>query len=366
MSNREGKISTQRNEREYFNLFLDKLYQIANKPVKLMEVCGTHTMAIGRAGIRKVLPPGLELISGPGCPVCVTADADIDTFIEFAKDRQVVLATYGDMMHVPGSNGSLAELKAQGADVRVVYSVLDALDFARAETNREVIFLGVGFETTAPSTAYAVKIARRGGLKNFSIYNLHKTIPEALRALLDDTATKIDGFILPGHVSIIIGEKPYNFIAAEYGIAGAIAGFEPPQVMAGILKLVRDINKGRPTISNLYQKVVCPEGNIHAQRLLDEVFIRTDAEWRGLGIIPGSGFRLKDEYKCFDAAVKFKIERKAVNSSKSCRCGEILKGLIKPNECPLFKKSCTPERPVGPCMVSSEGTCAAYYLYSSF
>lgn len=350
-------------EKTYFQLMADKLLQVVHRPVKIMEVCGTHTMAIGKAGIRGILPTEVELLSGPGCPVCVTADADIDAFMRLARDNNITLVTYGDMMRVPGSDGSLSELKALGADIRIVYSALEALEFARCEPDKEVVFLGVGFETTAPATAHAVKAAEQEGLSNFSIFNLHKTVPKALEVLLDDDTTAIDGFILPGHVSVIIGERPYAFLAEKYGAAGVISGFEPPEIMAAILKLVKDINAGEPAISNLYRTVVRPEGNTHAQKLLEEVFSAADAEWRGLGIIPGSGLELKREYDRFDAVRKFGIERKSVKLHPGCRCGEILKGTVKPYECPIFGKRCTPDNPVGPCMVSSEGTCAAYYLY---
>ncbi|MCL6471803.1 MAG: hydrogenase formation protein HypD [Firmicutes bacterium] len=354
---------TKLDKKRYFQLLTEKLHEVAARPVKLMEVCGTHTMAIGKAGIRGVLPQQVELISGPGCPVCVTADADIDAFMQLAEDNRVTIATYGDMMRVPGTKGSLAELKARGADIRLVYSALEALSFARAEPSREIVFLGVGFETTAPATAHAVKVAKQEGLANFSIYNLHKTVPEALRVLVQDKATSIDGFILPGHVSVIIGEAPYQFLAEEFGAVGAIAGFEPPEIMVAVLKLVKDINAGKPVITNLYRKVVRSEGNIVAQRLLDEVFKKSSAEWRGLGVIPGSGLALREEFEQFDAARKFAVERRSVKFHSGCRCGEILKGVIKPKQCALFGRRCTPDNPVGPCMVSSEGTCAAYYLY---
>lgn len=356
-------MTSNNNNKKYFHRMVEKLRQVVARPVKLMEVCGTHTMAIGKAGIRGVLPQEVELLSGPGCPVCVTADSDIDAFMRLAKNERVILATYGDMIRVPGTEGSLAGLKAQGADVRVVYSALEALDFARVEKGREVVFLGVGFETTAPATAHAIKTAKEENLPNFSIYNLHKTVPEALRVLLDDETTKIDGFILPGHVSVIIGEAPYAFLAQEYGIAGAIAGFEPPEIMAAILKLVKDINVKTPVISNLYRKAVRAEGNVVAQQLLREIFAPADAEWRGLGVIPGSGLALSKDYERFDAVQKFGVEKIQVKLHPGCRCGEILKGIIKPRQCPLFAKRCTPENPVGPCMVSSEGTCAAYFLY---
>lgn len=350
----------------YFREFKDRLWQLAaglEPPVRIMEVCGTHTMAIGKSGIRQILPASLELISGPGCPVCVTADGDIDAFMRLAGEEGVVLATYGDMMKVPGTKGSLAELKAQGADIRVVYSALEALDMARLEPSKEIVFLGVGFETTAPATAHAILVAAKEGLNNFSIFGFHKTVPEALKVLLDDKETQIDGFILPGHVSVILGERPYEFVARNYGVSGAIAGFEPPEIMAALVSIVKDIIAGQAKVSNLYRHIVKPEGNLVAQKLLAQVFEPADAEWRGIGVIPGSGLELKPEYAQFNAARKFNIERKSVKLFPGCRCGDILKGAIKPHACPLFGKRCTPERPVGPCMVSSEGTCAAYYLY---
>lgn len=350
--------------KKYFRLMVERLREISKRPIKLMEVCGTHTMAIGKSGIRTVLPAEIEFVSGPGCPVCVTADSDIDAFMELAGERRVTLVTYGDMMRVPGSAGSLAELKAEGADIRVAYSSLEALAFARGEPQKEIVFLGVGFETTAPATAHAVKSAVAEGLPNFSVYNLHKTVPLAIRALLAGDGVQIDGLILPGHVSVIIGETPYAFIAAEFGVSGAIAGFEPPEIMAAIVRLAGDINAGKPRISNIYTKAVEPEGNLVAQGMLDEVFAPGDAEWRGLGVIPGSGLEFREGFASFDAAKRFSIERREVRLDRGCSCGEILKGMIKPSDCPLFGSRCTPERPVGPCMVSSEGTCAAYYLYN--
>lgn len=349
--------------KKYFDLLTVKLHEIIKRPVKLMEVCGTHTVAIGKAGIRKILPKEVELISGPGCPVCVTSDTDIDAYMRLAEEKNVVLATYGDMMRVPGSKGNLADLKANGADIRVVYSALEALEFARNEKAKEVVFLGVGFETTTPAAAHAIYVAKREGLKNFSVFNLHKTVPEALKVLLDDENTKIDGFILPGHVSIIIGEKPYQMIAKNYATSGVIVGFEPPEIMAGIVKLVQDIQAQTPSITNLYKEVVRPEGNITAQKLVADVFIPCDAEWRGIGIIPGSGLTIREQYADYDADKKFGIIRQPVELRTGCSCGDILKGTIKPHACVLFGKHCTPENPIGPCMVSSEGTCAAYYLY---
>ena len=353
---------TKAEHKKYFRLLTEKLHHIVKQPIRLMEVCGTHTMSIGKAGIRKVLPPEIELISGPGCPVCVTPDIEIDAFIRLAQ-QDVIITTYGDMMRVPGSTGSLSELKGQGADIRVVYSALEALQLARQHKDREVVFLGVGFETTAPATAHALKVAKQQGLNNFSVFNMHKTVPQVLELLLLDKATKIDGFILPGHVSIILGEKPYQFIAEKYGVSGVIVGFEPPEIMSGIVKLVQQVQAGKPGITNLHPHVVKPEGNVAAQQLIAEVFEPTDAQWRGIGQIAGSGLQLRAEYAAFDAEKKFNVERIPVKLYPGCSCGDVLKGTLKPQGCPLFAKKCTPEKPVGPCMVSSEGTCAAYYLY---
>lgn len=347
-----------------FSDSIEMLNRIADSPVKLMEVCGTHTMAIGKAGIRGILPQNVDLVSGPGCPVCVTADTDIDAFMELAQGEDIVLTTYGDMMRVPGSNGSLSDIKARGADIRVVYSVAEALAIVNTEKSKQVVFLGVGFETTAPATAHAVKVAMNENIENFSVFNLHKTVPEALEVLLDDDTSSIDGFVLPGHVSVILGERPYAFIPEKYGIPGVITGFEPPEIMMAIVKLVQDIKAGTPQISNLYRQVVRPEGNTVAQTLIKEVFEPYDAEWRGLGIILKSGLKLRNKYKQFDAGQRFNIERREIKLRKGCSCGSVLKGVKKPEQCKLFATSCTPENPIGPCMVSSEGTCAAYYLYS--
>ncbi len=350
-------------KRKYFRLFRDELERIAVRPVRLMEVCGTHTMAIGRAGLRQVLPPQISLVSGPGCPVCVTADADIDSFLGLAKERRVTVATFGDMMRVPGNEGSLADFRAAGADIRVVYSPLEALELARSNPGQEIVFLGIGFETSAPGTAQAIIRAGREGLKNFSVYNLHKTVPQALQVLLDDPGQALDAFILPGHVSAIIGEAPYRFMPEKYGVGGAIAGFEPTDILAAIARLVKDINSGCPRITNLYGQVVRPGGNTAAQQILAETFEPCDADWRGLGMIPGSGLKLRPRYAGFDAALKFGVSRAPAKVRAGCRCGEVLKGILRPVACPLFGRTCTPEHPVGPCMVSSEGTCAAYYLY---
>lgn len=350
-------------EREYFSRLAEQLRRTVRRPVKIMEVCGTHTMAIAAAGIRQILPPEVELVSGPGCPVCVTADVDIDAFLRLAVREDVTVATYGDMLRVPGTEGSLADMRARGGQVQVVYSATEALQLARENPGREVVFLAVGFETTAPATAHALTVAQAEKISNFSIFNLHKTVPPALRALLADEETAVDGFILPGHVSAIIGEEPYRFVAEEFGRPGVIAGFEPVEIMAALVQLVTLLNRGEARIINLYRHVVRPEGNRTALALLERVFQPDSAIWRGLGEIPDSGLKLRDELSLYDAELKFGVTRKPVAKRTACRCGDILKGLIKPSACPLFARGCTPERPQGPCMVSAEGTCAAYYHY---
>lgn len=325
-----------------------------------MEVCGTHTMAIARYGLRELLPPGLRLVSGPGCPVCVTAIGDLDRVVAVARLPQVTLATFGDLVRVPASRTSLAGERAAGADVRVVYSPRDAVEIAAREADREVVFAGIGFETTAPTVGAALLEARSRGLANFSVFSLHKTMPLPLRALLDLGETPIAGFILPGHVSVITGTDCFQFLAREYGVAGVVAGFEAHDVLLALLMLAR---QPEPTIEIEYTRAVRPEGNVVAQRLLEEVFEPSDADWRGLGVIPGSGLRLRATFADFDAAVRFDVEPDETREPPGCRCGEVLRGVIDPAECALFGRRCTPQDPVGACMVSSEGACAARYRY---
>ncbi len=328
-----------------------------------MEVCGTHTMAIARYGIRQLLPEGIRLVSGPGCPVCVTPNGYLDRAIALARLPEITVATFGDMLRVPGSESSLEREKAQGHDVRVVYSPRDAVAIALNEPDRQVVFLGVGFETTAPTVAAAILEAQRTGVRNFCVLCAHKTMPQAMRALVANGRVGLDGFICPGHVSAIIGAEPYRFLAAEFGKACVITGFEPVDILQGLLMLVRQVRSGKPAVEIQYSRVVRPEGNPKAQAILAEVFEPCDAEWRGLGWIPGSGLRIRDEYVDFDAARRFPLEIPPPKEPQGCRCGEVLQGLVEPDECPLFGGGCTPERPVGACMVSSEGRCAAYYRY---
>jgi len=339
--------------------------RITSRSLNLMEVCGTHTVAIFRHGIRQLLPPPLSMLSGPGCPVCVTTNADIDKAIALAEQTGVTLATFGDMMKVPGSYQSLQQVKADGSDVRVVYSPRDAVCMARDNPRRPVVFLAVGFETTAPTIAAALLEAEALGLKNFYLISVHKLIPPAMRALLTAGEVRIDGFICPGHVSVVIGSQPYQFIPQQYGVPCVITGFEPLDVLQGIEMLLRQIAEGRAEVEIQYRRGVRPEGNPLARELVSRVFETSDADWRGLGCIPGSGLKLRPEYKRFDAEEAFAIKPPPAKEHKGCLCGDILRGVKTPPECPLFAKACTPERPVGPCMVSSEGTCAGWYQYGS-
>ncbi len=339
--------------------------RITSRSLNLMEVCGTHTVAIFRHGIRQLLPPPLSMLSGPGCPVCVTTNADIDKAIALAEQPGVTLATFGDMMKVPGSYQSLQQVKADGSDVRVVYSPRDAVCMARDNPRRPVVFLAVGFETTAPTIAAALLEAEALGLKNFYLISVHKLIPPAMRALLTAGEVRIDGFICPGHVSVVIGSQPYQFIPQQYGVPCVITGFEPLDILQGIEMLLRQIADGRAEVEIQYRRGVRPEGNPLARELVSRVFETSDADWRGLGCIPGSGLKLRPEYKRFDAEEAFAISPPPAKEHKGCLCGDILRGVKTPPECPLFAKACTPERPVGPCMVSSEGTCAGWYQYGS-
>jgi hydrogenase expression/formation protein HypD len=335
-------------------------------PMTVMEVCGTHTMAIARFGIRHLLPPQIRLISGPGCPVCVTAQQDVDAFIAVAKQPGVILATFGDMLRVPGSGSSLEAERARGADVRMVYSPTDALDIARRNPEREVVFLGVGFETTAPAVALTVASAAAEGLRSFTVFCVHKLIPPALVALLSGQAPKVDAFLLPGHVSVVIGTRAYEPVAREFRAACVVSGFEPTDILQSILMLVRQIKGGRAEVGNQYTRAVREAGNAPALEALRSVMEPCDACWRGLGQIPMSGLRLRPEYAAHDARVRFHIsEAMSAAEPEGCLCGEVLKGRAEPADCSLFGTQCTPAAPVGPCMVSSEGTCAAWYDYGT-
>lgn len=345
---------------------VDEIHRIATEPCTLMEVCGTHTMAIAKNGLRELMPDTIKLLSGPGCPVCVTANSDIDHAIEIARQPNVVLTTFGDMMKVPGSYSSLSREKAEGRDVRIVYSPLDSLTIAEREPDKHVVFLGVGFETTAPTVALTIREAARRGLTNWSALSLHKTVPGALAALVNDPEVKVTGLILPGHVSTIIGTAPYEFLATEYGVPGVIAGFEPVDVLQGVWMLTKQLAEGRAEVEIAYGRGVDASGNPAAIAAIEHTFEPSDTEWRGLGIIPGTGLALRAEYADYDARFRVPVTVPEPREIKGCQCGDVLRGVVLPFDCKLFGKGCTPEHPVGPCMVSSEGSCAAYYRYTDY
>jgi hydrogenase expression/formation protein HypD len=334
---------------------------------KLMEVCGGHTHSIYKYGIDDLLPENVELVHGPGCPVCVIPMGRVDDGIAIAHEPDVTFACFGDMLRVPGSEGTLLDAKAQGADVRMVYSPLDALRIAREHPQREVVFFAIGFETTAPSTALTLKRAKAEGVENFSVVCNHVTIVPPLRALLESPDLRLDGFIGPGHVSTVVGARPFEFIPARYGKPIVISGFEPLDVLQAVLMLLRQLGEQRCEVENQYARVVPYDGNARALETMAEVFaLRPHFEWRGLGFISQSGLRLSDAYADFDAERRFTTPGVRVADPKACQCGEVLKGVIKPWECKVFGTACTPERPIGTCMVSSEGACAAYYNFGRF
>lgn len=349
-----------------------------NAPIVLMEVCGTHTVAIRRTGLRSLLPERVRLVSGPGCPVCVTSQGTVDALVGLARRAGVTVATFGDMVRVPGSESSLEEEKARGARVAVVYSVLEALDLARRLVRHSpggdgggegtVVFAAVGFETTAPGTAVALQTARREGLENFVALSAHKWIVPAMEALLAGGEVRIDGFLCPGHVSVIIGSRAYEPLAARHKRPCVVAGFTAEQVLAGVAAILRQLVAGEARVENVYPQAVRPEGNPEALRRIEEVFERNDAEWRGLGRISGSGMALRTEYAGFDAVRRLDLAwppKETAADAHGCRCGDVLRGALQPHECPLFGRRCTPAHPVGPCMVSREGSCQAEYRYGS-
>ena len=339
-----------------------RITRTSRKPVRFMEVCGTHTVAIFRSGIRSLLPETISLLSGPGCPVCVTAQQEIDAFIALAREPDTIVATFGDLIRVPGSGSSLQQEKADGADVRIVYSTVDAVDLARDNPDKRVVFLGVGFETTAPTVAAAILAAHRQKLGNFSVVSAHKTVPPALEALAGGKIN-IDGFLLPGHVSVIIGLDAYQPFFDAHRVPCVVAGFEPIDLLESIAMLVDQVESERPALTNGYPRAVSPAGNPKAVAVMNEVFQVADAEWRGIGTIPDSGLAIRDAYAAYDAVNVFGIRLKPVPEPKGCACGDILTGVKTPPQCPLYRRVCNPMAPVGPCMVSSEGTCAAYYRY---
>ncbi len=342
---------------------VDLIKKVSKKDIRLMEVCGTHTMAIFRSGIGTVLPENISLLSGPGCPVCVTSRNEIDAFIALSRKENTIVATFGDLMRVPGTGSALQKERAQGRDIRMVYSTFDALEIARENPRKKIVFLGVGFETTAPTVAAAIISAKEMGIDNFFVFSAHKLIPPALNTLMEAFTARVDGFILPGHVSLIIGEKAYLPFFETYHIPSIIAGFEPVDILQAIYTLVRQIETNEPKLENGYQRAVTYGGNKKAQKIMQTVFETVDAQWRGLGNIPMSGLKVREEFSVFDACRIFEISIPHSEEQTGCACGEILTGLKTPPDCPLYKQRCTPLYPVGPCMVSSEGTCAAYYRY---
>ena len=351
-------------DKEICQNFIKKIFDIHKKEIRLMEVCGTHTMSIARNGIKQLLPEKVILLSGPGCPVCVTSQQEIDKFIKLCQFKDVIITTFGDLMRVPGTESSLLKERADGADVRIVYSTLDCLKIAEKNPDKEVVFLGVGFETTAPTIASAIIAANKKGLKNFSVISTHKLVPPALTALLENDEVNVDGFICPGHASVIIGGKAYVPIIKNYHVPCVVAGFEPVDMLQAIYMLVHQIEHGETKIEIAYKRVVNFEGNSKAREVMYKVFEPYDALWRGIGIIPISGLKIKQEFQNFNAENKFDLFVKEAPEPEGCSCGEILCGTKTPIDCPLFGNICTPDDPVGPCMVSTEGTCAAYFKYN--
>jgi hydrogenase expression/formation protein HypD len=340
------------------------LYVERRRPLRIMEVCGGHTHSIFRYGIEGMLPESIELVHGPGCPVCVLPMGRVDDCVAIAERPGVILATFGDAIRVPGSRKSLAQAKAGGADVRVVYSPVDALALACAQRAREVVFFGLGFETTMPSTALTILQAAREGVDNFSVFCNHITIVPTIKAILESPDQQLDGFLGPGHVSTVIGTAPYEFVARHYGKPVVVSGFEPLDVLQSIWMVLMQIAEGRAQIENQYARVVPRQGNAAALEALSEVYeLREFFEWRGLGSIEHSGIRIRDAYARFDAEKKFAVPNVRIADPKSCQCGEVLKGVLKPRQCKVFGGACTPETPLGALMVSSEGACAAYYRY---
>lgn len=346
---------------------LERLRDVArrlSRCAQIMEVCGTHTVSIFRHGIRSLIPPNLRLISGPGCPVCVTAQRHIDAAIRLAELPGAIVATYGDMLRVPGALGSLESRRSEGADVRVVGSTLGAIRLAREHPERDVVFVAVGFETTAPATAAAVLEARRLGLRNISFVVSHKLVVPAMAALLEGGDARLDGFVCPGHVSVIIGSEAYRPIVDRFHIPCVVAGFEPASIVEALARLVSQMSDGRAEIENPYEVAVSREGNVVAQRLLERVFEVCDTPWRALGVIPRSGLALRAEFERYDAVKRFGLEVGTDRDHPACRCGEVIQGKVSPDECELFGTVCNPLRPLGPCMVSGEGTCSAWFKYN--
>ena len=349
-------------DKEKVEVLLQRIRNLSKHPITLMEVCGGHTMSIQKFGIPSLLPETVRLISGPGCPVCVTDRKYIDQAIAYGRMPDTIITTYGDLIRVPGSTSSLDNEKSQGRDVRMVYSILDALKIAEENPQKRVIFLGIGFETTTPGSAVGILNAKSKGLKNFFVFSAHKVMPPAMAALIDEEV-KIDGYIGPGHVSVITGTGIYNFIPEKYGLGVVVSGFEPTDILQTVFMLVKQFEERRPAVEIQYRRAVKPEGNLQAQKIVNEIFEPRDDWWRGLGVLKESGLKIKDNYAAFDAEAVFEVEVEPTRKDKACICGEVLKGIARPQDCKLFGKACTPYDPVGPCMVSSEGACHAFYRY---
>ena len=337
---------------------------LQGRPLRFMEVCGTHTVAIFRGGLRSLLPESVIHLSGPGCPVCVTHDSEVAEFFALAQHSDVILATFGDLMRVPGPDGRcLKHAQAEGARVEVVYSPMDALTLAVQNPDATVVFPGIGFETTAPAVAATVLMAQERGIHNFAVLSCHKLVPPALNVLLTDPDCAIDAFLLPGHVSTVLGLAPYDFVASRYHRPAVVAGFEPADILDALCRIAAQLDSGRAAVENAYPRAVHEEGNPKARAILDTVFQVTDARWRGLGVIAHSGLELCSRFDQFNARKRFDLPSFETKPIPGCRCGDVLKGRLIPTQCPLFGKACTPLKPVGPCMVSTEGSCSAYYKY---
>lgn len=333
------------------------------KRLRFMEVCGTHTVAIFRSGIRQILPENIELVSGPGCPVCVTNDDYIDKAIAYSRRKNFIVATFGDMLKVPGSRSSLAAAQAEGAKIKIVYSPLDCIKLAQENPDKKIIFLAVGFETTAPTAAATVLTAKSQGIKNLFMLSAQKLVPPALKFLLNDAQVKVDGFLLPGHVAVVIGSDAFKFLAEDFKIPSAVGGFEADEILTALASLLEQIDGGKVEVANNYRAVVKAEGNLSAKKILAQVYEVADVSWRGMGKIPASGMKMRNEFSDFDIERVEPIEIERVAKKTACRCGEVLRGVINPTACPLFGKGCQPLHAIGPCMVSVEGVCAAWFKY---
>jgi hydrogenase expression/formation protein HypD len=338
------------------------IHKVSKKFICIMEVCGSHTMAIHRFGIKGLLPPNIKLISGPGCPVCVTAIDYIDKAIAVSRIQDTIITTFGDLIKVPGSYSSLEKEKARGADIRMVYSILESLDIAKINPEKKIVFLAIGFETTTPATAAGILKAKELKLNNFSVLCSHKIMPPPMEAIIEE-GIKVDGFLAPGHVSVITGIEMYRFIAEKFRKGVVVAGFEPTDILQSVYMLVQQLEKNDPKVEIQYSRVVKPEGNPKARLAVKRVFETTDANWRGLGVIPKSALKIKTEFSHFDAEKVFDIQIEIPKEPKGCICGQVLKGLKSPSECKLFGKACTPENPIGACMVSAEGACNVFYRF---